>query len=412
MSLLDLWHSSPEQLTGKHVQQLIAFAGAGRLMDESQCSAEFRAFLARVSTSSLKTYADHCLGEPFQDSGLALQDVVNEIGARLGAVVSRGRYRGTTKHVGYDGLWQFATLGNAIIVEVKTTDAYRIDLTTLATYRKRLVDDGTITESASSILLVVGRQDTGDLEAQIRGSRHAWDIRIISVGALLSLLETKEELEDPRIVQQIHSILVPREFTKLDEIANILFSAAQDIRQEVEVESGIALGDSDIDDDGDGETNKPSNGTVKTPKFVPMAFHEDCAARVQMVLGEPLVKRSRGSFSSPDDGTRLICSVSREHDPDSYPNYWFSFHPHQQEFLKATSRAYLALGCGSSERVLLMPFAEFEPLLEGMWITHRPDRSYWHLVIHRRGEKYELRRRKGEENVDVTKYLLSATPQR
>jgi len=36
------------------------------------------------------------------------------------------------------------------------------------------------------VLIVVGRQDTGELEAQIRGSRHAWDIRLISAEALLT----------------------------------------------------------------------------------------------------------------------------------------------------------------------------------------------------------------------------------
>ena len=34
----------------------------------------------------------------------------------------------------------------------------------------------------SSMLIVVGGEDTGDLEAQIRGSRYAWDIRLVSDG--------------------------------------------------------------------------------------------------------------------------------------------------------------------------------------------------------------------------------------
>ena len=67
------------------------------------------------------------------------------------------------------------------MVEVTTTDAYRIDLETLAGYRRGLIASGQITEPESSMLIVVGRKDTGDLEAQIRGSRHAWDIRLVSV---------------------------------------------------------------------------------------------------------------------------------------------------------------------------------------------------------------------------------------
>lgn len=84
------------------------------------------------------------------------------------------------------------------------------------------------------MLIVVGRQDTGDLEAQIRGSRHAWDIRLISVDGLLRLMTLKEELEDPRTLQKIHNILFPMEFTKLDEIVNLVFSTAEDIKQEEE----------------------------------------------------------------------------------------------------------------------------------------------------------------------------------
>ena len=183
MALLDLWNKSPEQLADKQVQQLIAFSGAGKLLDGSNCSQEFRSFLASVPSENLAEYADQCLTQTFQDSGFALQDIVNEVGARLGAEVSRGRYRGTSNHIGFDGLWQFGN-GHSIVVEVKTTDAYRIDLHVIAGYRKALIQSDSITEANSSMLLVVGRQDTGDLEAQIRGSRHAWDVRIISVDAL------------------------------------------------------------------------------------------------------------------------------------------------------------------------------------------------------------------------------------
>ena len=391
MALLDLWTKSPDQLQDKQVQQLIAFAGAGKLLDGSDCAAELRAFLARVPSKRLMEYADQCLNQSFPDSGLALQDVVNEVGARLGAEVTPGRYRGTSKHVGFDGLWVFPN-GRSIIVEVKTTDAYRIDLNTIADYRNSLIESKSVSEIASSMLLVVGRQDTGDLEAQIRGSRYAWDIRIISVDALLRLMSTKEEVEDPQIIQRIHSILIPREFTRLDAIADILFSAAEDIKQE----------SVSIEDVVDSIKNKS-----KEPKFKPVAFHDACMTRVQAALKETLVKRTRAGYSSPDKSMILNCAVSKEHNPETNPNYWFAFHPHQQEFLRSAPKSYVVFGCGSSKRVLVIPFAEFEPWLEGMWTTQKDDRSYWHVVIYRKGNKYSLHRKKGEKNIDLTSYALS-----
>ena len=114
--------------------------------------------------------------QSFVDSELALQDVVNEMGSRLGAEVEPGALPWSAKHVGFDGLWRFSN-GHSLPPEVKTTDAYRIDLNTIAEYRKAFIGTENIAEKASSMLLIVGRQDTGDLEARIRGSRHAWDIQ-------------------------------------------------------------------------------------------------------------------------------------------------------------------------------------------------------------------------------------------
>jgi hypothetical protein len=226
MSLAELWSTAREQLETKLVHQIIAFAGTGQLADGSLAAAEFREFLGIVPSGHLGRYADECLRESFAGSGFALQDVVNQIGRRLGYSVIDGRYRGTVSEVGFDGLWNLPD-GHTIVVEVKTTDAYRIDLQRLATYRRQLIANSRFDTDHSSILIVVGRQDTGDLEAQIRGSRHAWDVRLISVDALLRLMVVKEHVDDPATIRRIGDILKPREFTRLDEIVDIVFSAAE-----------------------------------------------------------------------------------------------------------------------------------------------------------------------------------------
>ena len=233
--------------------------------------------------------------------------------------------------------------------------------------------------------------DTGDLEAQIRGSRYAWDIRIISVDALLRLMSIKEEVEDPTIVQRIHNILIPREFTRLDAIADVLFSAAEDIKQD---ETPVAVED-------ESDAGKPDG-----PKFTPVAFHETCVQKVQVTLGVALLKRSRAGYSTPDKTLALNCSVSKEYNPDTHPNYWFAFHPHQKDFLSTHPKSYVAFGCGSSKRLILIPFSEFEPWLEAAWTTTKGERTYWHIVIYRKDGRYTLRRKKGEKTVDLTSYAL------
>lgn len=387
MSLVDLWKASREQLATKHVQQLIAFAGDGQLLDGADATAEFREFLKNISSERLRRYARECLEEGFSDRGLVLQDVVNEIGRRLEYQVTNGRYRGSSgEAVGYDGLWR-APEGNQIVIEVKTSD-FRINLETVAHYRKQLISRGEIEEEESSILFVVAHEDTGDLEAQIRGSRYAWDIRLISVRALLRLLSIREDLEDPASASQIRSILVPREYTRVDEIIDLVFSAKEDILQE----------DLEEDDDEDEDGGK---------KFTPVSFHDACKERIEERLDQDLIKRSRATFSSPDETVALICVVSKEHSEGPRPGYWFAFHPHQRERLSDAHEGYVAFGCGSPETVFLLPFGDFEPMLPTLNQTHRKDgRSYWHVQIHKHGDQYLLHPKADEERVDFTPYLL------
>ncbi len=133
MSLSDLWLTSRAQLEDKQVHQIIAFAGTGQLNDGGPASREFREFLSLVPSAILERYADECLRECFPSSGFALQDIVNQVGRRLGYSVNDGRYRGISGQVGLDGLWRFPD-GHTVIVEVKTTDAYRIDLQKIANH--------------------------------------------------------------------------------------------------------------------------------------------------------------------------------------------------------------------------------------------------------------------------------------
>lgn len=58
--------------------------------------------------------------------------------------------------------------GRAIVIEMKTTDAHSIHLNTIAGYRRALIADGVISEELSSTLVVVGQQETDNIEAQTR----------------------------------------------------------------------------------------------------------------------------------------------------------------------------------------------------------------------------------------------------
>ncbi|MCB2211957.1 hypothetical protein KQI52_07580 [bacterium] len=384
MPLLDFWKASKEELSEKELKQIMPLAGGGKLLDGSDASLEFRDFLDYIPSELLVKYANDCLSERFNDSGLALQDIINQIGIRIGMDVNYGKYR--SKH---DGLWRLPN-GNAIVVEVKTSDTYLTDLTPIVKYRKELISKGEVLLESTYMLWVVGEENTGGFEAQIRGSKYAWDMRVISVSSLCRLMLLKEDVDDPNVVNQIHEILIPREFTKLDNIVDLLFTTAKEVQY------------GDIEDAEEVE----ENADVVEKKFTPVAFHSSVIEVIRKRLTENLIKKSKSTYYSKVEDVGVVCIVSKTHKPDTNPNYWFAFHPHQEEFLMSVSKGYIALGCGSPEQILLLPSKEFVAWIKESWMTESKERIYWHVVIYKEGESFIMHRKKGSGSIDVSEYLI------
>ena len=123
-----------------------------------------------------------------------------------------------------------------------------MNLDKYAEYRRKLeLESCEIQKDTSSILIVVGREDTGGLEAQIRGSKHAWDIRLISTDALIKLMLLKENLNDTKTIQQINQVLRPQEYTRLDGLIELIFLTTKDVAAE------------EIEDEEEKSNRKPKN---------------------------------------------------------------------------------------------------------------------------------------------------------
>jgi len=105
MSLKDLWLQQKSEFSQKKVSQIIAIAGDGELKDNSTTAEEFRNLLKILPSKILAEYSIQCLDKSFNNSGLVLQDLINEIGSRLDFEVEFGRYKGVKGEIGFDGLW-------------------------------------------------------------------------------------------------------------------------------------------------------------------------------------------------------------------------------------------------------------------------------------------------------------------
>jgi hypothetical protein len=402
-----LLKTDPAQVDALSIEQVIALCGNGKLGDNSQCSVELRKYFQTAKTENLRNYLQSCLQNPFDRSGFVLQDIVNEFGRRLDYTVENGPYQGKSNAIGFDGLWSDSD-GYCIVAEVKTTDAYRINLdTTVARYREALTATGRITKE-SSVLIVVGRQDTGDLEAQVRGSKHAWTIRLISAEALAKLVALKENSELDS-VGKIHELLIPFEYTKLDKIIEIAFTAAEDASNAFEEDEA---GDSDALPTGE-ETEAKQHRT--SPEAI-SALRSSIIESLTYAHA-PLVKKSRALYWSADKTLRVVVTISRQYG-EGQGSYWYAYFSDWDKFLSEASTGLYVLGGIGRKEAYALPFEWIHSRLKHIDVAERRDgKNHWQIRLYpAEGGKPALRLNNGQdeslEDFKIDLVRPSNSPQR
>lgn len=396
MPLISIWDTNPEAILEFSIEQLLATAGDGHLLDDSECSRELRLFFSQVSSEKLGEYADQCLTRKFENNGKVLQDIVNELGRRLDFDVENGRYQGTRNAVGNDGLWR-GPENHSLLIEVKTTDAYSISVDTIANYRDNLISNSEIV-GENSMLLVVGRYDTGQLEAQVRGSRHAWDMRLISVDSLISLVRLKESTEDALTAEKIRSVLVPMEYTRLDRLVDVMFTTVQDVEAVVENDNRI-----------EAENDDPNEYTFvqdRTDLTLIDSMRASILRSIERSNGAKLIKKSRAMYSSSDRSIGVVCTVSKFYS-DKHVKYWYAHHTPWRDFLDKMENGFLALGCMEANFAFLIPSDVLSRTLPHLNVTTRNGKTYWHIhVTNPEPRNYKMLVPRTGEHLDLTPFKI------
>ena len=377
MPLLAFWNSNPDEVAKLSIEQVVSSAGDGVLRDNSLCSSELREYLAQIVIDKLFAYVEHCLSSHFNKSGLVLQDLVNELGRRLGYDVENGKYQGTVNGLGFDGLWSYPGQ-NCMIVEVKTTDAYRINLDRIATYRGQLINAGKITGS-SSILIVVGRDDTGELEAQVRGSRHAWDIRLISTDALTKLVYLRQNTESTDTDKKIRGLLIPMEYTRLDNIIDLMFATAADV-EATTAAPAIEPTEAEQTVDAVAKSVRKKGVFQFTESHLLAQKRDEIVSTLNRHFGQILIRKRGAYYSSAQGDKRVICTISKNYEEQGH-RYWYGYHSEWQEFLIGHD-GYLALGCMDLTIVFAIPATALTDILSKLNTTMlNGEIDYWHLRL-------------------------------
>lgn len=117
-------------------------------------------------------------------------------------------------------------------------------------------------------------------------------------------------------------------------------------------------------------------------------------------------RRSAAIYRSDDDQIGVVCTMSKWHAKNE--NYWYAYHPHQDQFLASAKHGYFILGMMDLDVAVALPVEVMRQNLGKLYTTTTPDgRSYWHIHISRSGVGgLVLQRAKGEPPVPLDRYTL------
>jgi len=227
--LIQAWEMSQQKFT-MNMKQVVTNAGDGTLENEASIN-ELRQFFSLIDLHTMGRLLEECYSKDRRFKfdargdarrGYAFQDLINEMGNRLGYRVENGLYRGKKNEIGFDGLWK-AKDNSYIIMESKTSDDYAISIDAVIGYRDKLVIDHKIPKKKCSILIVYGRDDKMALRNTVRGSSENQNIRLISANALFQLVKIYCEQRTDIVLNQITSMLRPRDYFVLDNLVELVF---------------------------------------------------------------------------------------------------------------------------------------------------------------------------------------------
>jgi hypothetical protein len=132
-------------------------------------------------------------------------------------------------------------------------------------------------------------------------------------------------------------------------------------------------------------------------------FYQACQARLEESLKFTLIRKTATILASGDGTCVVVCLISREYNGNGY---WWTFRSRHQQALQETATGYLALGCGSADQLLVIPFASWAKYLDSLNLVARDGHPRWFIHIRREGKRFTLHRKGGLSDADVTQYLV------
>ncbi len=382
--LEELWYYN-KHFKEKHIKQILSWTAN---FDEEKKKEELRKLFSIIPISQIEKYVNECIQDKFEENGYVFQDLVNELGKRIGFDVIFGRYKGVKGKNGFDGIWK-SKEGVDFVVESKVTDLFPIKLEKIHGYKEDLIEKGEISKDNSYVILVLGRVDSKTAQSIIRGSQYKWNTVQIGIESLLLLAKKRNEILDKQIIAMFKS----EDNVNVDEIVHLLFP----------IENNKQIKDS----------NKliiSSEKNIDKKRVTAINFYDKCIIKIENKEKIKLHKKqgkTKNLYENENKQYGIVITNAKKNVEKNYDEYWFAYHQNCYKNVSEYAKKYIAFGCGSEQNLLLVPIDFMEKNKQKLNKTNVNNRIHWHVFIIYKDKKFYLKTPlSNKKMVDVSKYKI------
>jgi hypothetical protein len=212
------------------------------------------------------------------------------------------------------------------------------------------------------------------------------------------------------------------EYTRLDQIIDVMFTTATDVEAVLDAEADAddsansTLTQGDVSIANSESANPPhelsSKGTWEfTDSRLLQAKREEILQSVSQKIGTALIKKSRALYWDASHDNRIACSISKRYTRTGSYRYWYAFHPQWDEFLRDGKTSRFVLGCMDQQFAFSIPWGILNPLLPYLNTTTTERSTYWHIHIGQdETSGYYLLVSKKDDDLPLRDYIVDAPP--
>jgi hypothetical protein len=221
-------------------------------------------------------------------------------------------------------------------------------------------------------------------------------MRIIGVDALIKLMEVNLITSSEEVTEKIHTILQPIEYTRIDKIVDVIFTAAEDKQNEVD-----ELEESELAE------KTESQSQDRTPNEILQERKDNLIRKLSDKNNCQLVKRKHSLYADQADVIHAVIAISKQYQR-SETFYWYAYHNDpQRKFLSEAKEGFMVFGMTDTDYGFAIPYS----LLEQHWsdlysTTKKNGREYKHIFIYKTTTGYFLRVGKVSIEVDLGPYKI------